>query len=639
MATYNTSLLVIKDEISTIDFISSAIYQYLDGTFEVEQPEISDIRSTSLMYGGRPIKEMQYGTRKLRFSFRILGTTDNDVTTYLNNLQIVLSKLNSKLYIDGGAYRASTAYSTTTVGDQDTGDSGVLVEFRLGKSDTSTSITMEAGTSASTRLLEYRYISRALRGTIKGITDNVSSARTATSNGSAYKFRTYEIELECEPYFSLPSTAIVSGNATDSRISGLDMYSGSIEPYTASRHNRIIIPANLIYGTEPAPTRISTRVIGGWGALMARDVGVSILNAPSAPIFTGSGIDDLFVSGHYLYPDVSNTNGTLSSKCIVEITSINPDVYRYSTNGGSSWTTNNTLTSSVSSKQKTILNSYAGYSISDGITIEFHNHLGHAVGAKWEFYTHQSWIPLSGVTDMYANRAYVYSDDGHFTKQIGITVPKQCKGKYKVYYVFARSNLPSPEMSMKLYYLGYNTVSSQRLYSGGANYEWVAPGLNSNFVDLGVLDFTASGTPALSHPGASAQIELQIYVRTSETITNPSTITSDGIYLIPCGDNNSWIHAAWTDDEDGYETFCNYDMANPYMVETKSPLDSRIFRRSMPLNGSYGGNFITLIPGDINTILMFPIFSTTTDWRQSTIPAGSYCETPRIAHKPRFMVI
>lgn len=95
----------------------------------------------------------------------------------------------------------------------------------------------------------------------------------------------------------------------------------------------------------------------------------SLLLGPTR--FTGDGVDDLRTSGKF-------TGGaTDKRKWIVEITAADispgvPDVFRWSNNGGSTYTTGVSISASV-------------VSLGFGISIKFEKTKGHVVGDKWEF--------------------------------------------------------------------------------------------------------------------------------------------------------------------------------------------------------------------------------------------------------------
>jgi len=646
MNIYNTSSIYLQSDDTGIDFVAayspSNAYVLLEQSLNMEHPESEDMR-ISTTYGGNPIRDMRYTTRKITFDFMVVGSSDKDVATKVESLSVIFSKIISKLYLDGGAYNSPSEYANSPRKFLDVGEGNVALQIRIGTSSEITQITRENG---NLDFYEHTYATRVLVARLIPTEDFASSTRKMTISGQAKYVRSYKMELECEPYFSMQPMSIISGNAgleipnganaiTFPTLKGADVY-----PYsgtTIADVNRILIAPYNVHGTEPAPTRISTTVNGGTGILIARDAGISVLNAPSVPVYTGSsGKDNLFVTGQYLAMEANNTPA--ARKIIVEITSTSPDTYKYSVNGGASYTTGINMTTTP---VNTILTSDASKFGSglDGIKIQFKGLTGHAVGDKWEFYTHQSYVktPMS-TRNVYTDRQYAYDEDGMVLTAKAITVPYKCRSRYKVYIHFDKAGGFIPEFSMATGYGGYASSYSSKLYSGFSKYDWVMPGGTSSFVDLGILDFTASGTPGLAHPYVSSELMITFYMRSTNDVPVGSTMLINGFYLVPCQDDNSWFHAAWTDDGAERETFCNYDQLNPYMIETEPPSNTDIVH-AMPLNGTYGGGFITLIPNQINTLLMLPIFSTDTDWRKSTLSIGGTLDYTRIAYKPRFVTI
>lgn len=618
-----------------INFIDShpslSAYKLFDNTLDIGTPEVNAARSASVSYGGSPIRDIQLMPRKIGFDFMVVGTNENEVIESLRQLMNALGGTVTRFHFDGGAYSATSEYVTANRKTFDTGQQGSMLHIGLNPGSTGTTVKRENGLSESETLI---FSTRILLAEITLLDSYANSSNKITLGGSNVYQRQYHIELECDPYFTLPARSVVGTNGDTRLLSS--MYSGGVDPYAGytGRYNRIFIDGNQVDGTHPAPTRISFNVNGGWGALIARDAGISALNSPSSPVFAGTGKDDLLVSGQYV--DVDAGLGMKGKKIVIKIVSLSPDKFQYSTDGGSSWSASiNVDAGGIQSTTHTVLNSTAN---STNISITFGAASGHVVNDTWTFYSHQAYIPVDYTRDVYANRSDAYSESGFYLTGAYINIPQGCRSRYKVYVRFSASGYV-PEFAMSTAYAGFSASYSSHLYSGNAKYDWTLPGSGSDFADLGIIDFTASGTPALAHPYVGGKMLISIYTRSVDTITNPASCTIGWIYLIPCQDDNSWIHAAWTDDGAERETFCNYDQLNPYMAETKIADTTFGTRYIMPLNGTYGGNFITLIPDVDNTILCFPIFSTQTDWRRSSIPSGSTNDSVHIAYRPIYTVI
>lgn len=641
------TILQLKDENGPINFVQSSqngsIYQYIDDSLDIGYPDIDDIRVSAFGYGGNPIKDMLYKTRKISFKFRIIANTENEMLEMVRDIQFKISKIHSKLYYDGGGYSIKTQYPTNAWVGDDTGDSGVRLVFWNGSTATSQVGVTEGNTAGVDDFdyLKYSVSIRIIRAILTSEDTYLSSTDIVQVNQNKKMFRIYKLELECEPFFTMPGLAITSPAVNLSGYYPKDltsMYSGFNAPDTSAT-NRLLIPNGMVVGTEPAPTRIVTKINSGLGIIIGRDAGVSVLNGPSAPAFTGSGANDLIVYGQYLAANGTNILGAKNKKVIVEITQAYPTQFRYSLDNGSTWVNNQNIGSPL-----VILSSDSLYNITNDanqkITIDFLDYTAgiigrRTVGDKWTFYTHQSCIPLSGTTNIYTNRNSVYADDGYLISTFNINVPFMCKSRYRVYFVYSSVGY-SPEFMMKMYYAGYTTSTSVKLYSGSGKYDWTLPGTGANFVDLGLIDLTNSGTPSLGQPNISSEIKVEVYTRTYSDIPNPSSITPTCVYLVPAQDNNSWFHGKWKQNGSGNVTFCNFDRTNPYMSEVQP---SRY--HSMPLDGTYGGDFITLIPNQHNTVLMIPCSGASNDWRESTISTDgiAYCDTPKITYRPTFINI
>ena len=607
---FTTSFMQLHGDYDTIEFVGtvSPNFKYIDNTLTIEQPEADVVRFSSLSYSGHAIKNVSYKTRTITLSLYIYGDTDNDVLNNVTRLQTLLSRTTSPFYLAGGEYDGGSAYSSFGFPNDDTGDSGLIFSFRLGK-DGGAAITTE--TNASDDYTNNALQARVLRAELKNSNLMFSSAANMHVDGANKKVRQYDLTLECEPYLHMRARRLV-------QIDEPGLYDGLVSPNT-SNINRIILAQGAVIGSEPAPTRIVTHLQGAYGMIVGRDVGTSMINAPSYPVFSGTGHNDMYVTGQYL-----NTTG---KTWVVKIVATGPDKFAYSVNGGS-----------FSASQT--INPQTSYQLgSDNIYIFFDTDSNHNADDTWTFRSHQTvYQPGGSDFDIYTNRDAAYSENGVFVRSLYFNVPWQCRSRYKL--IVTVSNLVgyTPEFASKIFYGGYaDTV--QKLWSGGAISDWVVSGNSSNWIDVGLLDFTANATPALSHPFSVGEVRIDLYTRSISTIANPATVNFGYAYLVPCPDENSWFQPLWSDDGDQYEHFCNYDMENPYMVESYHP-EYGSYRRSMPLNGTFGGNFITLIPQLTNTIIMIPVIaSSKTNWRESIINAGfGHTGETIISYKPRFLV-
>lgn len=606
---FTTSYMALLSDIDEIDFIGAGTnFQYMDDTLSIDTPDVEESRFSSSSYAGRGLKDVVYKTRNIKFEIEVYGTNDGDLMNNVARLRRLISISTSPFYLSGGAHELISDYTNYTRQTGETGDSGLLFGIRVGK-DAGTSYTGELQIVYGNKNIIF---ARVIKAHMTGGERYFSASRTRTVNGVAKKSRLYSIELECEPYLFSPSRLIkVVGEP--------GLKEGQVSPVNAYT-NRIIIPAADIVGTEPALTRITTHIAGGQGIIIGRDAGISMLNSPAFPkMTTGSGLNDIYVLG-----DVRNATGK-SYKVRISATGAQDSV-QISTNGGSSYG----ASTPISALSRIQLGS-------DNAYIYFEKQTGHTLNNEWTFYSHQTVTYLNSTKDIYANRNATYQETGYLVGTLYYVIPPGCHSRYKLYGRVATTGF-TPELSSKIYYGGYSDWTVSKLYSGGAQSDWTTIAETSNWADLGIIDLTSNGMPSSMHPGASGEIKIEIYARTLSTIQNPANITIDLVYLFPCPDENSWFHAGWTDDGDQHEHYCNYDLSAPYMVETMLS-GSGVYGRVMPLNGTYGGNYITLIPNVDNTIMMVPLDSGTSDWRRTEFLNIGQTGYTTISYKPRYMVL
>lgn len=608
---YASSYMGFYSDYDSISFIGSLTtdFRYLDDTLTIETPEKEEIRFSSLGYSGHSLKDVIYKSRKISFDIEIYGNTDKLVLANVERIQAMLSRTTSPFYLGGGAYNFSHSYSTSGFPTYDTGDSGLIFGVRMGK-DGGTGITTESGNTDS--YTDNVLYTRVLSAHMTSSSIYFSSARQKSVNGVNKYFRTYTIDMECEPYMFMRPRRVVS-------IPEPGLKEGLVSP-SNSDTNRVIISGSSIAGTEPAGTRILTHLYGAQGIIIGRDAGISMVNCPAFPEqTTGSGKNDIYVTGDY-----RNTAGK-TYKVKISATGAR-DSIQISTNGGASYGASQELYA------------FAPYQLgSDNAYVYFESETGHTLNNVWTFVSHQTVKDVSDTIDVYANRTSAYTDNGLLVTSLYYNIPYGCHSRYKVYVKISSTGY-TPELSAKMYYGGYNTSGGHKIYSGGAQFDWTTIAESSNWADLALIDLTASAMPASMHPSASGEVKIEIYTRAIGAIQNPASLTIDLAYLIPCPDENSWFHAGWTDDGSQYEHYCNYDMDNPYMAESLAP-DEGSYRRVMPLNGTYGGNFITLIPKLDNTLVMIPLDGNATDWRRTSFGGSGQTGRTEISYKPRYLVL
>ena len=601
--------LILKNDFDSINFRDTTGIKLEDGTFEVSDPDIDDIRFTS-QRNSRDLRYMIYKSRTIEFEFYVVGTTHADVTNIIQRISRMLNIAAQEQYINGGAYSHIGAYSQN-VGTNDTGDTGLILQFDLdGTNEVITSEKTNLSTSAP--LL---YTARV----ISGYLNSMEEIYTSIQKFGTKIFRKCSIELEVEPFFTRQSRIVSTFT---------DLTSSPPSPYTVNETNRLFISGANIIGDAPALTRISTQITGGQGIIIARDAGISLLNSCTSPVYvpaTGTHKNDMFCWGF-------RETQTGYSVEVNIVSGGSPNQYQYRTNDGSGWSSWSSSRTIVAKQPQELL---------DDVWIMFWTSTGHIATDIWTFQTHQTYTDISTTYNLFSNAAAMYTEDGFVTATKRFTIPPGCKSRYKVLLNFLNSDANLLEYSMNVSFLGYDGTAV-RVTTGTQKFDWVRPPITSRYVDLGIIDLNPTSSPFLLHPNTVTEMDITIYLRTEETLISGDDIVLDSIYLVPVQDDTGYFHCVWKFDYEGREVFSNYDPSNPYICEiSHNVLDgaSPDTAFSVPLDATYAGNPITLIPGVTNTLLFLPIFSTnTSDWRIGSLEAGD-TGGGYIAIRPRFLNI
>jgi hypothetical protein len=317
----------------------------------------------------------------------------------------------------------------------------------------------------------------------------------------------------------------------------------------------------------------------------------------------------------------------------VKMVDVSPNnVYQYRTNDGSGWSGWSSSRTIVAKQPQELL---------DDVWIMFWTGTGHILNDVWSFNTHQTYTDISTTYDLFSNFVTVGTENGYSTVSKRFTIPPGCKSRYKVLLNFLNSDNLLLEYSMNVSFLGYDGTAV-RVVTGTQKFDWVRPPITSRYVDLGIIDLNPLNSPFLLHPNGACEMDVTIYIRSEETLVSGDDIVLDSIYLVPVQDDTGYFHAVWKFDNEGREIYSNYDPSNPYileishnMIDGASPDTAFV----VPLDATYAGNPITLIPGVLNTVLILPIFSTnTSDWRVGSLEAGN-SGSGYIAIRPRFLNI
>lgn len=599
------TVLVLKDDLESVDLNKSANYMYVDDTLNITMPTRNETKFQSSYNAGRDLLTLSYSTRTITFEVYVLGATDNDVRANVSRISRMLLRASQNVYVAGGAF----SQDITIDEGKNTGDQGLVFRYRLGTTNEGT-IEKENGTNVTgANTLTFRIIT----GDIEPL--NTLTTTRSISAGGGKKYKHCRITLEAEP-FALGEARLVSEITGD----GYEAY--PISPAN-NQVNRAFINAADVPGDAPALTRIYTSIASGSGVIIGRDAGISLLNSTSVPVFTGSGVNDMFCYGQM--------RSATGKSYVVKITGTGtPNQFQYSVNGGA-------FSSSINITVRTPIKLGT-----DEVYVFFNQATGHALNDQWTFVSHQAHLSYTGSSfDLYANRASVHSATGYGVGSVGFTVPPGCRSKYRVYANFTfTGGISVGEFAMDIRFVGYNGTSRAETLS--TIYDWVSARLDAA-VDLGILDLTPRVTPHLLHPSGMLEGRIYFLFRSDGNVPNPTTCKVNNVFLVPCQDDYAYMHAKWVYDGVGREVFCNYDAANPYMAEVAgNQFDSSYpgIVSIVPLDGTYSGNMITLMPNVDNTLLFLPMgtaLAGSGDWRHSTFSAAAKTQSTSVAIRPRFL--
>ena len=590
------SILKLKDDIQSVDFINDTGYDLMDNTFNAQIPQRRETRIDSLRGGStRDLLTSSYGLRTVNFDFRITGSSDSDVHSKITAITQMLVRSSAETYLSGGGYSASMS---TTEGDN-TGDSGLVLEYQM--KVTSTSITNEDGDSDTDT---GKVIFRVVTGDI--VINNQLSASRSGADLSYYA--TGSISLECEP-FALGVARIIGSK------SGQGYWSYPVTPDN-THTNKMFIDAVDVPGDAPALTRIYTQIVGGMSIIIARDAGVSILNSTTVAAFTGAGKNDMLSYGQ-------SRNDTAHKFRVRIVGTGTPDTFQWSDDNGSSYTS----AANIVAKTPTKLGSYDVY-------VYFASSTGHTAGEYWSFVDSQSVLDAGGTaTDLYTNRDNYYAGSS-ITGAASFTIPPGCMSKYRV-YAHVSTDIDM-DLQMQITFTGNTSTAS----TDPMKYPWIRT-TRGTAVDLGVLDLSPKVLPFMSHPGAFAKGRIKIHARALEDLSSGDEVTFYSIFLVPAQDEYAYLHAAWDLDDTGREVYCNYDPNNPYIAEvSNNHMDSATeLAYTVGLDYTNAGSVITLIPNVDNTLLFLPLYSVASyvDWRTSIFSSSTYSGEVSVAIRPRYL--
>lgn len=615
-----------------IDFINDADdrWQLIDGTFEAPPPEPVDIRS------GGPrgaLVSRHWKNRKVSFEYQVNdvpasnGSIDDNITAVAR----VIYTASSKPYLEGDYFGNQIALGSA----RDTGDRGVILSVRLGPEGTDTFMDESGATVDNDRILTTRVIS----GTQEIIGPYSTTSQFDEGSGENKVLRV-RVTLECEPFFLGQSRiidTIIAPGLCDIPIVESD--------YTS---NKIIIAGSKIEGDLPALTRITTSISNGLGLVMGRHAGVALVNCPSRPIFTGSGLDDMMALGF------DKTESEIILRVKIVATGGGGDTIQYSLNDGSSWSGNIVITNHAPIV-------IAG---TTKISVMFFSSTGHTTADEWRFKNNQTYLVTNssvleiGLGEVDSVSGQYTSESGTLVNTFDINIPHEATGKWKIMAQMETTQAWQPEYRMKVYYQSFRTGAWRD--AAPTSYDWVR-GFESNLlniIDLGTLDLTPSASPIRGQEGAASIVKIEIYARGQRIESESCSLAQTRTGIFPAQDNEGFLWVGWAWDRGGREVFCNYDYRNPYIGEISAdrldqsagslydvPGDVELDNiLASDLDESHVGNILTLFPGVDNTIVMSPILTlsgSNVDFRSyywSAI-AAAFTGAITIAIRPRYLFV
>lgn len=615
------------DKVSFIDPASS--FQLLDGTLSISGPSANESVYDAAQTGRQQYVSRVYESREIKFSFRCTANTYDGVVSQMNRVIAMIERSQSGNAMSGGFFGGKIGYTSSYqdspyVRTAETGSQGLVLRMRLGLQDSATPVyTIENGqTIAKTDIVSYSVFFGDWEWA-----DTFSANSIQKKSESLYILDGMSLTLTCDAYAVGDSRVVVAPITT-----GLTAH-----PYpvgaTTNTVNKVIVTAAQAIGSAPALTRITTRTDGANGIILSRDGKYSVWNAPSIATNTRTGaiLREVLPVGY---------STDVGKKIEIQITQLNPAVFRSRVNGGT-WTS--TTTPSV----------YTRYSVgmgtgADDIGVVFTttNLSGSLIQVNdiLSFANHQLPIaPTSNSFNLLSNAAGLIGNNGVAVCAFYVNVPARTSNRYKVLIpIGLTASFDGIEGRVSIRNLSPNSGT------GSSYTSWFPFPPDNGFwlADMGTLDFTPSGRPSSGNPGSHAIIEMTLYLRTSLLVTSALTATIRPMYLVAVSDANSYLIAKWGIDElNSYEVFSNFDPARPYMAEiSRSPstigagLDTVI---SYDLDATYTGGYLTVIPGVDNTIMAVGLFSSAAyrDYRCCIDSTGATLDDFSVAIRPRFLFV
>jgi len=600
--------LRLQDSVEYVDFISDATstYYLLDGTFDAPVPDPIERRLELMNPVSRNLISRSYENREITFLYQIKATTRKGIMDAANKVFRILARANLNKSISGGIIDGKFDYYPAANDETYSGDGGVVLKIQFGPT-TGSNYTDELGT---TRADNRVYIFRVIAG--EQTLNNLFSADGVAINDGGFLATEVELMLECEPLAVGPPREVADV---------ANLYSIPYPAGTSGRTNRIVITGANIPGSHDALVRMTTNTNGN-GMIIARDYGRSIWNTPSLPKNISSG---LYSTQFIPYGDVESSTGKLYE---IYVNSLSPLNVKHRVDGGT-WSANyDASTPFVRHEIETGVGYFTTVAAPSGLTPT--NTLA--------FNTHQAYIAMGNTSDMYTNLATFMSDDGYSVTNAYVVAQPGVSGRYKI---IASIDMDTANIEAQAYVFASNSVVTSDAFKTN----WIRPPANTVYwmADLGVIDFTPRGSRGADHPDTTIVYGISLRFRLLEAVSASSDLTINGIYLIPCDDANSYIHAGWNTSRDGIEVYSNFNPSAPYIAEsvvdyrtTSGAVDNLI----VPLDESHQGSMITLIPNVTNTIMCVPIFgSQTREFRDKSTTTSTNTDRATVVIRPRYLLV
>jgi hypothetical protein len=615
--------LELKDDIDSIDFLSTtqSAFSLIDGTFQMSDPEydVSDEKYVSQWLGA--MNSRKYGPREVSFSVIIRGQTRDNVLSALGRLIRMASRSMSSRHKNASSFFTRYGHNPFFAANVP-GQQGLQLILRYGNSSPQNR-TGVFGQSYTDNLETYFYV-------ISMDVSNLQLFSTEQSMTLGGREVLYSVDIK------LSVSAFGYGNPVQISIAtGSGGFSAFPAPIESNGYGaKTFIPASQVPGEGEALTHITMNVHNvpgfgsGSGVIIARDVGRSLLNCPSA--FVNSTTNQPHILSNTIIPLGYDT--ATNNYYDVQITQTNPLRVRYRINGGA-WSSNII----PSAYQVINVASGAGYDFSFLVTTTQVSDIYNNVILRC--YSSGYFAPPPSSISIGTYLSLFLGENGYGLQDMRIVVPEGVHGKYKILFgVTTGSGNVVLEYRATLFAEGPNYTNT--IYR--TNWVSLPPLTSMGMVDLGVLDLSVASTPQTMLPGGYSLFQISVSGRLVSNVTG-GTVTPYGIWLVPCDDERSYLRVAWNviSNWPGFQLITNFDPRKSLITMVNRDYRTGFSGISQPsmvtsLQQTHEGAPITLIPNIENTLLFIPLFGVNQDYRTAIPTTGIRTGTTTLSIRPAY---